>query len=176
MTDTDNAPPTSPLSRLAHVIARRANFRGDASALDNGERAALARLDPDSPRPHQVGALARALVMADITPDDWQPETWKRWALIANGMALAGHDASTHLGTQLMRAQVSESRVTRLLTARGDAFRQQLPRILRLMASRGIAPNWQELGNLILATDHDEERAERQRLRIAGHYYSAATH
>lgn len=175
MTDTDKTPPTSPLSRLAHTIARRANFRGDASALDNGERAALARLDPDSPRPHQIGALARALIMADIDPDGWQPETWRRWALIAHGMSLAGHDGTLALGTQLAHAKVSEGRVTRLLTSRGDSFHQQIPRLLRLMASRTVAPNWHELGALILASDRDEEKAEALRLRIAGPYYRAAT-
>lgn len=173
MTETDTTPPASPLARLAQVIGRRQNFRGDAAALDNGEQAALARLDPEAPRPHQVGALARALALAGIAPDDWLPETWQRWALVAQGMALAGHDGSTRLGTQFARAEVSESRVTRLLTARGDAFRQQLPRVVRLMAGRSVAPNWLEFGALILATDRDEARAETLRLRIAGSYYSA---
>ncbi len=172
-TDTDTTTNASILVRLAQVIARRQHFRGDTAALDNGEQAALARLDPEAPRPHQVGALARALVLADIAPDDWLPETWQRWALLAHGMALAGHDASARLGTQLARAEVSESRITRLLTARGDAFRQQVPRLLRLMASRGVAPNWLEFGALILATDRDETRAETLRLRVAGNYYSA---
>lgn len=173
MTESEHAIQAPPLVRLASVIARSQRFRGDSAALDAGERAALARLDPESPRPHQVGALARALVLSDIATDEWHPETWQRWALIANGIALAGHDPNQRLGAQLARADVSESRVTRLLTARGDAFRQQIPRVLRLMASRSVAPNWQELGALILATDHDEERAETQRLRIAGHYYTA---
>lgn len=174
MTKHDTTPSASPLARLAQVIARQPHFRGDTAALDKGEQAALARLDPEAPRPHQVGALARALVLAGIAPDDWQPATWQRWALLAHGMALAGHDGSDRLGTQLARAEVSESRVTRLLTARGDAFRQQVPRLLRLMASRGIAPNWLEFGALILATDREEPNAERLRLRIAGNYYSAA--
>jgi CRISPR system Cascade subunit CasB len=42
------------------------------------------------------------------------------------------------------------------------------------MASRSVAPNWLELGALILATDRDETRAEALRLRVAGNYYSAA--
>ena len=171
MSDTNN---DSFISRLANVIARRERFRGDGAALDKGEQAALARLDPEAPRPHQVGALARALVLAGIAPDDWQAETWERWALLAHGMALAGHDSGARLGAQLARAEVSESRVTRLLTARGDAFRQQVPRLLRLMASRGVAPNWLEFGALILATDRDEARAETLRLRIAGQFYAAA--
>lgn len=174
MTEPDITSPNSQLARLAHAIARSQQHRRDTSALDTGEQAALARLDPDAPRPHQVGALARALVLAGIEPDEWRPETWLRWALIAHGMALAGHDAGGRLGAQLARAEVSESRVTRLLTARGDAFRQQVPRLLRLMASRGLAPNWLEFGALILATDRDEARAESLRLRIAGSYYASA--
>jgi len=175
MTESDYERQGAPLVRLADVIARRERFKGDYAALNTGEHAALARLDPDAPRPHQVGALARALVLAGISPDEWRPETWRRWALIANGMALAGSDSHDRLGRQLARAQVSESRVTRLLTARGDAFRQQIPRVVRLMASRSVAPNWRELGALILATDHDEERAETQRLRIAGQFFSATS-
>lgn len=180
MTDHNVTSPASPLARLAQIVARSQRFHGDSAALDKGEQAALARLDPDAPRPHQVGALARALVLAGIAPDDWHAETWHRWALIAHGMALAGHDGSSRLGRQLAghgdpARAVSESRVTRFLTARGDAFRQQVPRLLRLMASRGVAPNWLDFGELILATDRDETHAETLRLRIAGGYY-AATH
>lgn len=172
-----SAPPVAhkeqPISRLARIIEQASRFAGDAHGLDNGERAALARLDPDGDlRPHQIAALSRALIYADLEPDTWKPETWQRWALIAHGMALAGHDASQRLGQQLSKADVSESRVTKMLTARGDAFRQLLPRLLRLLASKGVAPNWHELGGLILNQDQ-EEKAEVIRLKIAGRYFSA---
>lgn len=163
-----------PISRLARIIAQASRFSGDVHGLDNGERAALARLAPDGElRPHQIAALSRALIYAELEPDTWKPETWQRWALIAHGMALAGHDASQSLGQQLSKADVSESRVTKLLTARGDAFRQLLPRLLRLIASKGIAPNWHELGGLILSQERDEEKAEDIRLKIAGRFFSA---
>lgn len=163
-----------PISRLARIITQDARFSGDAHGLDNGERAALARLDPDGElRPHQIAALSRALIYADLEPDTWRAETWRRWALIAHGMALAGHDASLSLGQQLSKAEVSESRVTKLLTARGDGFRQLLPRLLRLIASKGVAPNWHELGGLILNQERDEEKAEDIRLKIAGRFFSA---
>jgi len=172
------APPAAykeqPITRLARIIAQASRFTGDARGLDNGERAALARLDPDGElRPHQIAALARALIYAELKPDTWKPETWQRWALIAHGMALAGQDASHSLGQQLSKADVSESRVTKLLTARGDAFRQLLPRVLRLLASKGVEPNWHELGGLILSQGRDEEKAEDIRLKIAGRYFSA---
>lgn len=142
-----------------------------------GDHAALARLDPDALRPHEVAALSRALLAAGLQPETWRVETWPRWALIAHGMALAGHDGAGRLGRQLANAGVAESRVTRLLTARGEAFRQLLPRVLRLLASKGVAPNWFELGELVLKEDSldadDAARAEQLRMRIAGPYFSA---
>ncbi len=88
-------------------------------------------------------------------------------------MALVGHDANQSLGQQLSKADVSESRVTKLLTARGDAFSQLLPRLLRLIASKGVEANWHELGGLILSQERDEEKAEDIRLKIAGRFFSA---
>ncbi|MBS4099023.1 MAG: type I-E CRISPR-associated protein Cse2/CasB [Sulfuricella sp.] len=164
----------NPLVRLAQFIARQPRFAGDAATLDRGERAALARLDPDGEfRPHQVAALVRAFVAADLEPESWTAETWRRWALIAHGMALAGHDGGISLGQQLSDAAVAESRVTKLLTARGEAFRQLLPRLVRLLATKTVAPNWRELGGLILAEGRDEDKCEALRLKIAGRYFYA---
>jgi len=165
----------NPLLKLAQIITQDARFKGDAHGLDNGERAALARLDPDGElRPHQIAALSRALVYADLSPENRHPDSWHRWALIAHGMALAGHDHSQKLGQQLSQSDVSESRVTKLLTARGDAFRQLLPRLLRLLASKGQAPNWFDLGGLILTQERDEGVAETFRLKIAGSFFIEA--
>lgn len=141
-----------------------------------GERAALARLQPDALRPHQISALARSLLAIGMEPDQWKPETWPRWALIAHGIALAGHDGAHRLGAQLAKAGVSEPRVTKLLTSRGPAFAQSLPRILRLLASKSVQPNWRELGTLVLTQEHADPKkraaAEATRLAIAGAYFS----
>lgn len=157
----------SAFGALAHFIQR----------AGTGDRAALSRLQPESLQPHELAALARAMLAAGLQPETWQPQTWQRWALIAQGMAMTGHNGRGRLGRQLADAGVSESRVSKLLTARGDAFRQLLPRVLRLMASKGVAPNWFELGELVLkeasAERDDLERAEALRLRIAGPYFSA---
>ena len=165
---TDTAPaPGSPHGALAAHVRN----------AGPGDRAALARMDPDALRPHEIAALSRALLTAGLQPETWRPETWPRWALIAHGMALAGHDGAGRLGRQLAQAGVAESRVTKLLTARGEAFRQLLPRVLRLLASKGVQPNWFELGELVLKEDsraHDDiQRAEQLRMRIAGSYFSA---
>ncbi len=163
----------SPIAKLAQLIGQAARFNGDLYGLGKAEKAALTRMDPDGElRPHQIAALARALIYAGLEPEHWQPETWRRWALVAHGMALAGH-ANGALGNQLCAAKVSESRVTKLLTSRGDAFRQLLPRLLRLLASKEVAPNWHELGWLILHEGRDEDQAEAIRMRIAGRYFSA---
>jgi len=163
--------------------AQAAEYREPFGALaayiqraGSGERAALARLKPDALQPHQLAALARALLAAGLSPEQWHGDTWPRWALIAHGIALAGHDGKRKLGLQLEQAGVSESRVTKLLTSRGDAFTQLLPRVLRLLASKGVAPNWRELGELVLNEGSTQRRhqvkAEEIRLRIAGPYFS----
>lgn len=165
----------------APTAPQRANPYGALAAhvqrSGPGDRAALARLNPEALRPHEIAALSRALLAAGLQPENWRAETWPRWALIAHGMALAGHDGSGRLGRQLANAGVAESRVTRLLTARGEAFRQLLPRVLRLLASKNVPPNWFELGELVLKEDSldadDATRAEQLRMRIAGPYFSA---
>jgi len=166
------------IGRLARIIGQAARFEGDAHGLGNGEHAALARLDPDGTlRPHQIAALTRALLYAGLDPAEWRPESWReqwrRWTLIAHGMALAGHAPGRGLGEQLHQAGVAESRVTKLLTSRGEAFRQLLPRVLRLVASKETAPNWYQLGTLILCEGRDEAQAEPIRLSIASDYYRA---
>lgn len=163
-----DAPHRDPFGALARYVAR-------LEKTSPGDRAALARLQPEALQPHQLAALSRALLAAGLSPQDWHAEVWPRWALIAQGIALAGHDGTRKLGEQLADARVAESRVTRLLTSRGDAFVQLLPRLLRLMASKGVAPNWRELGELVLlessALRERQQQAEEIRLRIAGAYF-----
>lgn len=162
-----------PSTQRSHFSLLAAYIRHASS----GDRAALARLHPESLQPHQLAALARALLATGLSPEQWHADTWPRWALIAHGMALAGHDGKQKLGNQLAHAGVSESRVTKLLTSRGDAFTQLLPRVLRLLASKGVAPNWRELGELVLIESssqrHQQAKAEEIRLQIAGPYFSA---
>lgn len=172
-------PGPQPSDAAGAAVPLRANPFGALAAhvrrASTGDRASLARLKPDALRPNELAALSRALLAAGLAPDSWSPQTWPRWALIAQGIALAGH-AAGRLGEQLADAGVAESRVTKLLTARGDAFQQLLPRVVRLMASKGVAPNWSELGALVLrdarSDARDSQEADAIRLRIAGPYYS----
>lgn len=168
------APPDLPTASPRHAIGQIASFIARA---DLGTRAALARLDHEAMRPHQMAALSRALIGAGLAPDTWHPITWKRWALVAHGMALAGHDAGKRLGAQLAEAGVAEPRVTKLLVSRGEAFLQIVPRLLRLLASKQVKPNWYDLSKLIHFNDaeqfQEQEQVEALRLRIAGDYFSA---
>lgn len=167
--------------KSSDAVHPRATSLGALAAYVGGggpaELAALARMDPDAMRPNEIGALARALTASGLQPEEWRAETWPRWALIAHGIALAGHNGAGRLGRQLAEAGVAESRVNRLLTARGEAFRQLLPRVLRLLASKGVKPNWFELGELVLKEESPApghaQRAEELRMRIAGSYFSA---
>lgn len=176
--------PLDPTSDQSAPPDEAATYREPFGALaayiqraSTGDRAALARLKPEALQPQQLAALARALTAAGLAPEQWHADTWPRWALVAHGMALAGYDGKQRLGRQLAHAGVSESRVTKLLTSRGDAFTQLLPRILRLLASKGVAPNWRELGELVLKESSSLHRnqtdAEEIRLQIAGSYFSA---
>lgn len=166
--------PHSDEASAGHPIGRIAGFIDRA---DTGTRAALARLNPGDMKPHQMAALSRALVDSGLNPETWQAATWRRWALVAHGMALAGHDAKGRLGRQLATAGVAESRVTKLLVSRDDAFIQIVPRLLRLLASKQVKPNWYELSELILKNDAtdpvDQQKAEDRRLRVAGDYFGA---
>lgn len=157
-----------PMGRLAGFIDR----------ADPGTKAALARLDPNNLKPHQMAALTRALIASGLTPETWHLDTWKRWALIAHGIALAGHGKG-RLGTQLANAGVAESRVTKLLVSRDEAFLQIVPRLLRLLASKQTPPNWYELSELVFWCDttdpNKHAQAEDRRRRVAGDYFAAAT-
>ena len=171
---TTEAEPSAAMPRRSDHFAALAAYVSRAAP---GERASLARMQPDAMQPHQLAALSRSLLAAGLSPDQWHTDTWPRWALIAHGIALAGHDGKQRLGSQLAQAGVSESRVTKLLTSRGDTFTQLLPRVLRLLASKSVAPNWRELGALVLnqsSTDRQKQAdAEASRLAIAGPYFSA---
>ena len=59
------------------------------------------------------------------------------------------------------------------MSARGPAFRAQVPRLARQLKAKDQALDWRELADLILAEGRDEARAEQARERIARAYYRA---
>ncbi|SAK61239.1 CRISPR-associated protein Cse2 (CRISPR_cse2) [Caballeronia pedi] len=168
---------------LAHFIEAGKQGEGALKA----DHVALKRLNPDaeSLTVQQIAALTRALRRAKVDCEQLSVEGWKRWAVIVNGIALTGHHiskkgeekANGRFGFQLRRAGVSDARVNRLFNARGDAFFPLLQRVLRLMQSRKVEPNWAELGTFVLNEGAEHARGERwaeaSRIRFVQDYTNA---
>ncbi|MCY4438165.1 MAG: type I-E CRISPR-associated protein Cse2/CasB [Chloroflexi bacterium] len=155
--------------------------------LSPGDRAELRRMDPDSPGP---AVYWRLMAEHDLLGNR---ALERKWALILHGIALmtprigvdgvpqSAHNGSTPVGRALFlggeaqreKGFYSESRLNRLLTARGGMLRTLLARAFRTLASAGVSFNWREMAQFILSEGYDEEAAERARRRIASEYYRA---
>ena len=165
--------------RLAGVLASENFPRGDL--------AQLRRMSPDNP--HAVSfwrLMARQNLFSNPTVD-------QKWALIIHGIALmtptnnvAGNSRTAHnafmpvgralfLGGESRRSTgfYSESRLNRLLTARGPMLRTLQARLFRMLAAAGVSFNWREMASFILNEGYDEGAAEQGRRRIAREYYQA---
>ena len=153
-----------------------------------GDLAQLRRMDPDAP-----DAAAYWRLMADrglLGSSTWEA----KWALILHGIALMTRTAGSEVASRTAydrhmpvgralflggdpgrreSGYYSESRLNRLLTARGPILRALLARMFRMMAAANQPFNWGEMARLILYEDYDEERSEQARRRIASEYYQA---
>jgi len=152
-----------------------------------GDLAELRRMDPDEP---DAAVVWRLLARYELLGS---PRIENKWALILHGIALmtptaAGdgsgrnaHDGAVPVGqaifsggdSQRSSAYYSESRLNRLLTARGPILRTLLARMFRMVAAAGQPFNWREMAAFILNEGYDEEAAEQGRRRIAREYYRA---
>ena len=152
-----------------------------------GDLAQLRRMDPDDP---DAAAFWRLMAQRDLFRG---PEIEGKWALIIHGIALmtptnigdgnprTAHDGYTPVGralflgsdTQREKGFYSETRLNRLLTARGTMLRILLARMFRMLAAAGVSFNWREMAQFILNEEYNEEAAEQARRRIAREYYQA---
>ena len=152
-----------------------------------GGLANLRRMDPDDP---DAAAFWRLMARQDLFRG---PELERKWALIIHGIALMtptnrvdGNNRSAHdgynpvgralfLGNDAQRDQgfYSETRLNRLLTARGAMLRALLARMFRMMGAAGVSFNWREMASFVLNEGFDDGAAERSRRRIARDYYQA---
>ena len=166
------APAAEPSSKNAEIIGRLASFlRGDD--VLRGDLAALRRLDPERPN---APAFWRLLAWHGVPVERLNDDSRRRWGLVLRGMALMvphHHDGHVAVGTALHAAGYAESRLGRLLNARGDPFRALVPRLCRQLAAKGQPLNWRELGRLILTEGRDEKAADAVRVAIARSYYAA---
>lgn len=165
--------------RLAQAVAAM-------PAHDRGGLAGLRRMDPDTP---DTGAFWRLMAQEDLLGNH---HIERKWGLVLHGIALmtrtagnsavsrSAHDGRVSVGQALYLGAeskpggfYSETRLGRLLTARGDMLRVLLARLFRMLAAAGVSFNWREMAVFILSEGYDEDRAERSRRRIARDYYRA---
>lgn len=165
---------------LAGEIAQLAEHR-------RGDLAELRRMNLDAP---DTAAFWRLLASHNLLGN---PVVEGKWALIMNGIALmtptnsggdnpqTAHDGympvgrALFLGDEGQREQgfYSESRLSRLLTARGPMLRVLLARMFRMLAAADVSFNWREMAQFILNEGYNEDAAEQSRRRIAREYYRA---
>lgn len=151
-----------------------------------GDLAELRRMDSDAP---DAAAFWRLMASRSLLGN---PTVEAKWALILHGIALmtpttGGENRAAHndtipvgralfLGGEAERREsgyYSESRLNRLLTARGPILRTLLARLFRMLAAVNQPFNWSEMARLILNDGYNEERAEDIRRGIARAYYQA---
>lgn len=166
-------------SSLAGYVATDGFARGDL--------AALRRINPDGP---DAAVFWRLMSRHNLLGS---PDVERRWALILHGIALmtrtagaepssrTAHDRNVPVGKALfqggeperIRPFYSESRLNRLLTARGSVRRALLARTFRMLGSAGQRIDWREMACLILNDGNNAAGFEDARRRIARAYYSA---
>ena len=152
-----------------------------------GDLAQLRRMDSDDP---DAAAFWRLMARQDLFSG---PVLEAKWALIIHGIALmtptnkgegdprTAHDGynpvgrALFLGNDPQRGQgfYSETRLNRLLTARGPMIRILLERMFRMLAAADVSFNWREMASFILNEGYDDKAAEQSRRRIARDYYQA---
>lgn len=156
--------------RLPHIVSR-------------GDLAELRRMDPESS--DLPAAYWRLMAENDLFRGR---SIERKWALILHGIALmtpraaeegdsrTAHEGFMPVGRALFlggdadrreRGYYSESRLNRLLSARGSMLRSLLARMFRMMAAADQPFNWSEMARFILNEDDDA------RIDIARSYYRA---
>ena len=166
-----------------------AGFAGTIAhgSFSRGDLAELRRMDPDNP---DAAAFWRLLARHELLGNETLES---KWALILHGIALmtraggtdAGarpaHNPGTPVGRALflgganVRQQgfYSETRLNRLLTARGPVLRILLRRTFRMLAAADQSFDWREMATFILNDGCDEHATDQIRRRIARTYYQA---
>lgn len=151
--------------------------------FQRGDLADLRRMDPDFPNAAAFWRLmARQNLLGSLAIE-------RKWSLILHGIALmtntsngiSAHNGAMPVGRALFLGGdpqrptgfYSETRLNRLLTARGPMLRTLLARMFRMMGTARQPFNWREMARLILNDGYNEDRAEDVRRKIARAYYEA---
>lgn len=170
------------------IATNMAGYVAQLGEHQRGDFAELRRMDPDEPN---AAIFWRAMARFDLLESGESVE--HKWALILHGIALmtptnnvsgnpqTAHDGNIPVGQALFLGEdsgrtqgfYSETRLNRLLTARGPMLRTLLARMFRMLAASGVSFNWREMAQFIMNEGYNEESAERGRRRIARDYYRA---
>lgn len=184
---SEDRPWSGTVVAIAHELAHP-NFK-------RGDLADLRHMKPGGPDPP---VFFRLLAHHALLEDRALGPGWERkWALILHGLALmtptchrrenvlgapwsSAHNPRISVGLALFvggdpsreRAFYSESRLNRLLCARGPILHSLLARTFRMMgADRPF--DWREMSALIFQEGHDDDAADRIRYGIARSYFQA---
>ena len=176
-------PPAASLDQVVGTLA----WDMAADGFARGDLAELRRMDPDDP---DASAFWRLMARHDLLGS---PAVERKWALILHGIALmtrttgtepasrSAHDGTTPVGRALFfggnpertNAFYSESRLNRLLTARGPVMHTLLARTFRMLGTVDQSFDWREMARMILSDERSASRVEGVRRSIANAYYLA---
>ena len=199
MTTTSTSEATAPPEREngpRSWFGIAAGFAGQMArpTFGRGESAELRRMGPEEPDAAIFWRLLAGSGLLDS--QEMGPALEAKWALILHGIALmtpnvqgnreadlprvSAHNPTVPVGLALYRggdesrtrAFYSESRLNRLLTARGPMLHSLLARTFRMLGTDQPF-NWRQMARLILHEGYKEESAEYVRHQIARAYYQA---
>lgn len=157
--------PETPSASLASLVKRLAATI-DADHFPTGDRAALRRLNPDTPP-----SLIFYRFAFRHLPENWEAQR-EAWMSLVAGIALMcpnPHRPDRPVGLALAEVGYSEKRLERLLAGEGETLQTLLLRAVRFLAAKNQACNWVDFAHLLLAKDQDKQ--ENARLKIARDYY-----
>lgn len=174
---TSNGTPASRPSarqRRRDMVAKLA-ARFNRPEFPKGDLAQLRRLDVRRGLTSTDSAFWR-IVTHDLEADGLldgyaDDDALGRWMVILQGLAtLYPHHATTsRLGQALAAAEIAESRVIRLLRARGPALRALILPLAHQLRSKNQAVNWADVADLVFSeTSRDSESVRRH---IASDFY-----
>lgn len=170
-------PDPAPKQSTYAIISRIATHLADEGAI--GARAALRRLQfeaPDAPAFWRIVVTDLDGAIPQNSP--WREQQERRWAAILTGLAVVVganlHQPKRRLGDALADAQLHETRLLKLLRARGDALLSLVRPLAHQLESKGISVDWADVAQLILSEGRgDEDRVRRDLARV---YFSAVHH
>lgn len=128
--------------------------------LSSGEQAELRRGTIGAPFWRLLGAIGK---------QDARVQDVRKWQLLVQCLAIAGHSDKRELGKALQKAGYSEARMKRLLEADADLLPGILRRTARQLNSTGEKGNWNIVRRILFDYDGDAEEA---RLKLAQQYFT----